>query len=479
MNENDDGSMQASADLNLRPSQSRILSLRMILRDAQTFSLTELSLHVESSKFTLVHQFAEDSIKPSTRWYVEQNGEVNAVLIPHMDTKSIHVLPKPPKMQVLLPGLRTQYYCDESVVLSVLLINDESESVQGTIVSSIVNEAGDVFDVSWIPDHGSVRTIASLEPSAESSADLVVEGPSDSTTLTLTLTLRYNLLSDPNTPLEKTLTLELAFVGSFETKFTFTPRLHPDAWPSYFASSTRGTRDDPDGVTQLWQLEAHVTSLIDRALTIDKVELIVNEVQGDCHCDVAEKAITKEQSIRPNGKASPSFELTTRKFSLDDRRPSYLFLSLVVHWSHEGGSGIAATTTIVPRLTIPTAEPRVLCVANDSVNDTINLSYYLENPSTHFLTFALSMEASEDFAFSGPKYRALSLAPLSRHQVDYHLMLHKDGEPSGDDVDVDGFWITANLSVVDSYYNKSLRIHPGGPGVMLDGEKRIAVRISR
>lgn len=475
--ENDKGDLEGAADLNLQPSKDRILSISMVLRSAQSLSLMGVSLHLESSKFTLVHKLAEESIKPCTRWHVEHDGEISTVLIPHMDTKSVEILPKPPKMQVLLPSLREQYFCDENVVISVLLINDESEAVEGTIVSSIVNEAGETIGTNWSTQIGDVRTISSLDPSAKCTADVLVRSPSDAATMTLSLVLRYNVLSDPNTPLEKTLTLELAFVHPFATNFTFLPRLHTDSWPSYFDKASKGTEEAADGVLQLWQCEAHIASLIEQALTIEKVELVVHEVQGDCHCSVSETASTKKSIFKPKDKIKPTFALTTRKFSLDDRRPSYLFLSLVVHWSHESGSGVAATAVDVPRLTIPTAEPRVLCVADESSSGTVTLSYHLENPSTHFLTFALSMEASEDFAFSGPKYRALSLAPLSRHHVEYHLVVHKDADTDADDAD--GFWITPHLSVVDSYYNKSLRVHPGGAGVKLNEEKKLAVWIGK
>lgn len=477
LHETEDGGLQGSADLSLQSPQNRILSMSMVLRSAQTFSLSELSVYVQCSKFTLVHKFAEESIKPSTRWHVEQDGKLDSVLIPHMDTKSIEVLPKPPKIQVLLPQVREQYYCDEKVIIPVLLINGESEAVKGTIGSSMIDETGEAVNISWSSEDGDVRTISNLESSAESSADILVEGPSEPGTMTLTLVLQYVVLSDPNISLEKTLTLDLTFIPSFETNFIFTPRLHLDPWPSYFDSAAEGTEAAADGILQLWHLDTNINSLIGHPLTIENVELIVHEVQGNCHCSVSATTVTKDHILRPSDKIMPDFQLTTRKFSLDDRSPSYLFLSLVVNWSHEEGSGVAATTIDVPRLTIPTAEPRVLCVVNDSTDDKITLSYHLENPSTHFLTFALSMDASEDFAFSGPKQRALSLAPLSRHQIEYHLVVHSDTEPDSDDPG--SFWITPNLSVVDSYYNKSLRIHPGGPGVKLSRTKQIAVQIRR
>jgi hypothetical protein len=103
-------------------------------------------------------------------------------------------------------------------------------------------------------------------------------------------------------------------------------------------------------------------------------------------------------------------------------------------------------------------------------NTDLTLQYTLENPSAHFLTFALTMEASEDFAFSGAKYRTLSLAPLSRHCVEYHIILHNSSE-----ADEAGSVIMPNLQVVDSYYQKNLRIQPGMERVRLDDKRNLCV----
>lgn len=77
----------------------------------------------------------------------------------------------------------------------------------------------------------------------------------------------------------------------------------------------------------------------------------------------------------------------------------------------------------------------------------IRLEYAFENPSMHFLAFNLTMEASEDFAFSGPKTTSLQLVPLSRHTVHYSLLPYARGT-----------WIQPQLKVVDMYFNKLLRI---------------------
>ena len=65
----------------------------------------------------------------------------------------------------------------------------------------------------------------------------------------------------------------------------------------------------------------------------------------------------------------------------------------------------------------------------------------------HFLTFELTMEASEEFGFSGPKLRILHLLPMSRQIIRYSLLPF-----------VTGVWITPNLKVMDRYFNKTLKV---------------------
>lgn len=66
------------------------------------------------------------------------------------------------------------------------------------------------------------------------------------------------------------------------------------------------------------------------------------------------------------------------------------------------------------------------------------MDYTLENPTSHFLMFDLTMEASEEFAISGPKLKSCNILPMSRQTVSYNLLPMMKGE-----------WISPQLRVVD------------------------------
>jgi hypothetical protein len=113
-------------------------------------------------------------------------------------------------------------------------------------------------------------------------------------------------------------------------------------------------------------------------------------------------------------------------------------------------------------------EPRVLATMTPSKTllSFFHLDYILENPSMHFLTFTMTMEASDQCAFSGPKTLAVQLVPVSRHTVRYNLLCTGSAK-----------WIQPQLVVVDSYFNKTLRVLPTEG--MRGDKKGILVRVDQ
>ena len=461
-----------TADLHFKARDAKVLSFDVMLRDARVHDIAEIVINVETSKFRLSHRLTQQSILPITRWHILTDGKLDTVLLPHMDSRAMTILPKPPKLRIALQNQRAQYFTDEHIRLSIELYNEESEAITGTIAPRISSNDDQALDLKWADDdHLEVsKVISNLAASASVTIELLVYAPPEASTVTLALDMQYELASDSSTNLFKTSTFDLQFVPAFEAKFTFAPRLHPAPWPSYFSEPTT---DAPDGVKQLWSLGSQLSSLTEHDILVRKLELLVHEVQGDASCTIENAIHGQEFPIHAGEKRLSDFQLTAQKFSLDDRRPTYLDLSLIVTWST--GTAIEEAETIIaaPRLTIPTSEPRVLCTINQAKDGShYVLQYHLENPSTHFLTFALTMEASDEFGFSGPKYRALSLAPLSREKVEYRLLLHKEPEKGEG-----GYWIRPILQVVDSYYNKNLRVNPGGDRVKLGVEQEIMLWI--
>ncbi|PPJ53393.1 hypothetical protein CBER1_01000 [Cercospora berteroae] len=464
--EHDSGSSDVTADLLFSPQSIKTFQFEIMLREAQVCRIDEVVIYVKETNFNLEHVLADHCVLPLNRWQVRSEEKVDSLLLPHVDPKAITVLPKPPKLQVSLLEPRKQYFTDENIRLRVNLFNVETDCISGTITPALVGTTEDpATSLKWASDDasGAPAVISDLDASSSITKELFLQAPTEASSIALTLEVQYALKSDLDTILSKVVTFDLSFVPAFEATFTFLPRWNPDPWPSYFSNTST---DIPTGIKQQWGLCAQLSSLTDQDVLLRTLEVVVHEAQGDVLCTIAEATRTSEVLLPAQGRHMSKFELTSQKLSLDDRRPSQIDLSLIATWSVGTAPETAETVIAVPRLTVPTSEPRVLCtIEHGQTGASPILRYHLENPSTHYLTFALTMEANDDFGFSGPKYRALSLVPLSRSQVEYRLQLHNDAEG--------GSWISPNLQVVDSYYNKTLRVHPGDAHVKLAADKTV------
>ena len=494
ISETSNGVLEASANLSIGPNQRQAYNFTLTFREADLFAIQSASISIESDNFRIEHSFHDEDIIHSDFILVRKGDVLERRLLPHTDTSTVKVLPKPPKMRILLHGLRKQYYTDELVKLGVEVVNGESDKVSGEVMARSdaflpiqwVEGDQDNFDESNLTLELTPRSINDLEPASTQKIVLAVKAPQDPTKATVVVDVNYTLSEDDTTPLRKSLTLDLHFATPFEVKFSFGPLIYKESWPSYFDRRLGSTSQNPGGIPQLWRLSTQIHSLATESIVLKNMAPIVDEIVGDSAASIVNAEISDTEPFAPGDIERASFEILTQKFSLDDRHPTTIESTLEITWARDEHSPAITTRLPVPRLTLPVSEPRVLCTLDEDISSKGDeegswdaaLQYHIENPSTHFLTFALTMEATEEFAFSGPKYRTLSLAPLSRHRVEHRLALQ---DPVEDSVQNDskefGRWIWPSLQVIDSYYQKTLRVHPGGDHVKFDDKQNIAVFI--
>lgn len=481
---------KTATNLALMPHERRVFNLALTFREAQAVRLQEAVLILTTDKFDLRHSFTSDSLLQTPIWRFESDGELVPSSLNRDESTTVEVLPKPPKIQVLLHGLHQQHYVGEQVRLQVELVNGEADKVNGTIRQRVVAQDDIVLPSKWMragdienddqlvaADDAMEQKVEEFQSSQAMRLDLIVDAPTEPIAHTLTFDVDYTLASEPSTPLRKTLVVELAYATLFEAKFNFGPLVHPEPWPSYFDPALLSASDhEPSGIPQRWRLGSQITSVASEDVHIKGAEIAIDRIANDATFKVLESSENKDQVLAPIAKTEKSFQILTQKLSLDDRRPTILELSLAVSWARDADSAINTTRVTVPRLNMPSSEPRVLCVAAVSEQDTsdILLQYYLENPSTHFLTFVVTLEANDDFAFSGPKHRTLSPAPFSRHLITYNLLVHGNREETKL-ADGQGRWIWPVLQVLDSYFQKSLRVLAAGPGVRVDPQRGLGV----
>jgi len=270
----------------------------------------------------------------------------------------------------------------------------------------------------------------------------------------------YNLVSDMETPVYQSMSMQLEIINPFEANYDFSPRIHPDPWPSLFShdegeDSAADQEIRAQGLAQKWCLTARYASFAIDELIVEDIDVDVIGSNGGITCYTEKLTKIPETGLRvaPKSLEEALFDTFTQKISLDDRGTATLDVSLAIKWRRDAeGSPVNTTILAVPRLLVSSSEPRVLASVSYSkkLPSMIHFDVTIENPSNHFLTFGLTMEPSEKFAFSGVKSSTLQLVPLSRRTMRFRLLPTVRGE-----------WIGPIHCVIrDRYFQKVLKIAP-------------------
>lgn len=415
--------------------------------------------------------FAE--IHPKVGWWTQGKKGSKQTNLGRERPSTVNILPKPPKVLLNLLDEDKVFYTNERIKLPVQLVNEEDEEADISLDIRILGHAVEKPIVQWsdadddapitATSKDSLGTllahpIGRLPVGSTTSDSLVILPISEPAEYVIEVKATYHLISDLETQITKSISIVLQIVGPFEANYDFSPRVHPDTWPSYFqveedlmAEDTKTTEAEASGIAQKWCLTSRIVSFADENLIIQDLELFTLAVNGGSQCTIRKnESLSQELEIKPKDAEEASFDVDVQKDSLDDRRSVTLDLSLNVSWRRDSPTAAVNVTPLaVPRLLVAGGEPRVLASTTYStiVPNLIHLDYTFENPTMHLLTFNLSMEPNEDFALSGSKFRSLQLVPLTRETVRFNLY------PT-----VTGVWIQPNLKVVDRYFNKTLRI---------------------
>jgi trafficking protein particle complex subunit 11 len=475
-------------NLMLHPGQTRVFEFSLPLREAGEAKALATSLTVasESFKFNYSIKVREDNMVGF--WYTHTGRKNVTKINPHI----IKVLPRPPKMQLKFVGVHKQYYAGEPIEILVDIVNEEDADATSKLdvhlygqevppFKACVNDNGEQSssgDGEEAKLHGlSAGTITTSEPTR---AVITINPIIRPTAYDLTVKAWYYLVSDPATPIMQSVSFQINVVNPFEASYDLVPRLHDEPWPSIFNhDNTRDqSEDDRDfahravGLAQKWCLITRFGSFATEDLRVSDLNVKVIKTHGHVDCTVSRDSRypASDLVMTPRTMKEARFDIVAQKHSLDERAPSTADLAFTIKWQRETADANSTpnmTTFLLDPFYVTVSEPRVLATVSYSVASlsttedstrpqnlepptVIILDIIIENPSNHFLTFGLSMEPSDDFAFSGSKSTALNVLPLARRTITYRLLPLVQG----------GEWIKPQLVVRDKYFQKVLKIIP-------------------
>ncbi|KAF3359721.1 Trafficking protein particle complex subunit 11 like [Verticillium longisporum] len=473
--------LNGRADLEIKPGCTSVYEMAIPLRESGEARAASVVLNFDTDAFTLDYTIGFQAANVADVWF---GPSLSKRRIPRLSSHAIHVQPKPPKMEIRRSAILQQYYANEPIELPLDIFNAEDADATAKLELHVFGEHVPALRVQVDGlEEQSVEaakeeskfqglTLGSIDASQSKRAVLHLS-PSDApTSYEITARVGYHLVTDPATPILQVMTFQVTIVNPFEANYDIVPRLHPEPWPSLFdfeGTSETADREElvthPRGLAQRWSLVCHFASFATEDLQVVEMEAKVLSCLPGARGHAAGQPDLPPAGliIPPKSMQEVKFDLIVQKLSLDDRGPASLDVAFVLHWRRgtaDPSSPVNTTTMSVPRSIVLGTEPRVLASVSyvNAATGLMHLDVTIENASSHFLTFGLSLEPSEEFAFSGAKQTTLHVLPVSRRAVTYRLL------PL-----VRGTYVRPNLVVRDKYFQKVLRIIPT-EGMKIDKE---------
>ncbi|RKF53999.1 putative glutathione transferase omega-1 protein [Golovinomyces cichoracearum] len=468
--ENGQTVLTASTSLSFHPSCTTVFEFSNYLRECGLAKAVAATYFMSTEKFDLKYINNIHRNKMPGIWW---NEDLISKKIARVNTSSIVILQKPPKLELRFKSPHSQYCINESILLELFILNNEDFD---TIVA---------LDVHLLGEHAPQVTLEINSVDTNDSG--VAEATDDKVELTgvyvgnvlkgkcahvdinippvgfpgkyeLLMKGNYRLVSEINNPMLKTVSAELQIINPFEATYDFSPRIHPDPWPSLFnyeeETDDEGDQESrPQSIPQRWCLTVLFSTILNSDIFIEDIKTETISINGEIWYQ-----ISKVTEIPKNGlKISPGvheqfkFEVTAQNLLFNNRATASLDKFLVISWRRNAdNSPINHTRLSIPRMYVSSSEPRVFGEIRYDYSSpfSVQLDFMVENLSQHFLSFGLSMESGENFVFSGIKQSVIQLLPLSRKLVKFRILPR-----------VRNMWLGPIKFVVrDRYYQKVLRV---------------------
>lgn len=466
--------LHGSCDLTLKPGKRLVIEMAIPLREAGTVEPESVSLDMETKTFTLGLTIPFRDTDAASGWFMPGLSKARKI---RADSRTLNVQPRPPKLDVSLARQLQQYYANEPIALNIVLQNNEDEAATTKLDIHVLGKMIPILRVqAGGKDHATEAqceeesvlsgiNLGKIESSTSREIVLNIEPINGPMSYELQLRATYHLETDSATPIIQVFTVTLNLVNAFEANYDLVPRLHPEPWPSLFTpdglddiSEDDGKQRTPIGLIQRWCLQSHYASFAQEDVRVLDTEVEVTDCVGGARCSVGKLTRITEPDgllVAPKTMHEAQFELEAQKMQLEDRSPISIDLVFQIKWRRADsapGSPANITTMPVGRYLVLGSEPRVLATTFHGEPDetsTVQLDLTIENPSNHLLTFGLTMDPSDEFAFSGAKQTTLHMLPMSRRTATYRLLPLKRG-----------CYIRPGLVVRDKYFQKVLRIIP-------------------
>lgn len=482
------------ADLSFQKDGTKILNLDIVPREAGPVTVSSIVLLMSNGN----HEIAlgsQDLVLDDGIWWEIRNGTpVSRTYGSLRDVTSVNVLPKPPKVEINMIDLAKAYYTNENIEIGLEIVNGEDEVVHAELVARLISPARGSLEFRWKHDDtpvslqdGEIKEatlpavrLDGLAAGAREAHAMVLSGLDESVDHEIELKVSYILASDDSNTLVKQITLDVPVIRPFEATTILQPRYHSESWPDFFAAPSMPGSDQASGLKQKYLARTEVGCFAHETLRIRSLELKARRIVGGARFTASngrilsstptanEADVNTDVHIQSEKTEHFVFDVELQKIVLGDRSPVTLDCAVDISWSRIGSESINVSTLPLAKFLAPMSEPRVLLQAAE-ISEQAGMSlltYTIENPSMHFLTFNIAMTGGEDVAFSGPKMKTISLVPISRYELRYRVFTQKRNE-----------WVKVQLDVVDAVFQQHLKIQTVTDNVRSDKQGVVQLRV--
>ncbi|KAL8978259.1 MAG: hypothetical protein Q9177_006447, partial [Variospora cf. flavescens] len=232
--------LQGACDLILTPGSKKVLCFDLIPKDSGIVRVADITSSIETDSFDFRHIVSQpDHMRQADYWLQTIDG-LSRTPAGNRSSDEIRILPKPPKMQIEIPGLQKEYLTDETAALEVEVTNDEDDDAEVTLEARFLGQADTVPTLSWTPDAtGPGMTedpltdqrkkqmpstqLGHIEQSGMRKIHITFVAGPQATEAVLEIKALYHLLAEPDTPVTKILVHEMVFDRPFEANCDFQP----------------------------------------------------------------------------------------------------------------------------------------------------------------------------------------------------------------------------------------------------------------
>ena len=147
--------------------------------------------------------------------------------------------------------------------------------------------------------------MGALPPSSKTNLKLLFAAAPNPADCTLQIILKYHFLSDPETPISKTVKVDMPIINPFHANFDFSPRVQPDPWPNHFTipTSALDTENPILGITQRWNLTTKLLNFGEEPLILDSWSINLQDLGSAATCHIS----TPQSTPTGTSPYSPAF----------------------------------------------------------------------------------------------------------------------------------------------------------------------------